>query len=81
MATAQDVERYRQNWQDEIDSAARYRAMASSEPRPGVATVYRELADMEEKHAAFWERSALRSAEWRATGRPEAVAVESAGGD
>ena len=56
MATAQDVERYRENWQDEIDSAARYRAMASSETRPGVATVYRELAGMEEKHAAFWER-------------------------
>lgn len=56
MATAQDVERYRENWQDEIESAARYRAMADSEERSGVGTVYRELAAMEEKHAAFWER-------------------------
>jgi VIT1/CCC1 family predicted Fe2+/Mn2+ transporter len=56
MATAQDVERYRENWQDEIESAARYRAMADSEARSGVGTVYRELAAMEEKHAAFWER-------------------------
>jgi hypothetical protein len=56
MATAQDIERYRQNWQDEIDSAARYRAMADSEGRSGKATVYSDLAAMEEKHAAFWEQ-------------------------
>jgi vacuolar iron transporter family protein len=56
MPTARDIERYRQNWQDEIDSAARYRAMADGEARPGVVTVYRDLAAMEEKHAAFWER-------------------------
>jgi vacuolar iron transporter family protein len=56
MPTAQDIERYRENWQDEIDSAARYRAMADVEGRAGVATVYRDLAAMEEKHAAFWEQ-------------------------
>ena len=56
MPTAQDIERYRQNWQDEIDSAARYRAMADSEARSGLVTVYRDLAAMEDKHAAFWER-------------------------
>jgi VIT1/CCC1 family predicted Fe2+/Mn2+ transporter len=49
------VQRYRQNFQDEIDSAAQYRAMAAAEPDEGVARVYRELAAMEEKHAAFWE--------------------------
>jgi hypothetical protein len=51
-----DVRRYRANWQEEIDSAARYRAMAEAEPRAGVARVYRDLAGMEEKHAAFWEQ-------------------------
>jgi hypothetical protein len=56
MPTAQDIERYRKNWQDEIDSAARYHAMADVEGRAGVATVYRDLAAMEEKHAAFWEQ-------------------------
>src|SRR5262249_61470304 len=56
MPTARDIERYRQNWQDEIDSAARYRGMAEGEGRSGMATVYRDLAGMEEKHAAFWER-------------------------
>src|SRR5262249_9821768 len=56
MQTAQDIERYRQNWQDEIESAARYRAMADSEARSGGGTAYRELAAMEENHATFWER-------------------------
>jgi VIT1/CCC1 family predicted Fe2+/Mn2+ transporter len=56
MATSGSIERYRRNWQDEIESAARYRAMADAEARPGVATVYRDLAGMEEKHAAFWEQ-------------------------
>ena len=32
MRTAEDSRRYLENWQDEIDSAAEYRAMASSEP-------------------------------------------------
>ncbi|HEY1417480.1 MAG TPA: VIT1/CCC1 transporter family protein, partial [Myxococcaceae bacterium] len=38
------------------DSAARYRAMADGEGRSGTATVYLDLAAMEEKHAAFWEQ-------------------------
>jgi VIT1/CCC1 family predicted Fe2+/Mn2+ transporter len=56
MSAQDDIPRYRANWQEEIDSAARYRAMADGEPRPGVAQVYRDLAGMEEKHAAFWEQ-------------------------
>ncbi len=54
MPTSSDVDRFRNNWQEEIESAARYRALAEAETRPGVATVYRDLAGMEEKHAAFW---------------------------
>jgi hypothetical protein len=66
MPTARDIERYRQNWQDEIDSAARYHAMADVEGRAGVATVYRDLAAMEEKHAAFWEHAmAVSTSTWR----------------
>jgi len=56
MPNPDDVRRYRTNWQEEIDSAARYRAMAEAEPREGVAQVYKDLAGMEEKHAAFWEQ-------------------------
>jgi VIT1/CCC1 family predicted Fe2+/Mn2+ transporter len=50
-----DQRRFRANRQDEVDSAAQYRAMADAEPDPGVARIYRELADVEERHAAFWE--------------------------
>jgi VIT1/CCC1 family predicted Fe2+/Mn2+ transporter len=49
-----DVNRYHDMWQDEIDSATQYKAMADGEPDERVARVYRELAAMEEKHAAFW---------------------------
>jgi vacuolar iron transporter family protein len=55
------IQRYRENWQDEIDSAAQYRAMADGEPDDAVARVYRALAAMEDKHAGFWEAQ-LRTA-------------------
>jgi len=61
MAQPGDVERYRENWQDEIDSAAEYRAMAESESDPKIAKVYSNLARMEEAHIGFWEEK-LRSA-------------------
>jgi VIT1/CCC1 family predicted Fe2+/Mn2+ transporter len=61
MAQPADVERYRENWQDEVDSAAEYRAMAESEPDPKIAKVYSNLARMEEAHIGFWEEK-LRSA-------------------
>ena len=54
-AETKAVDRYRRNLQDEIDSAAQYRAMADSEPDRRTAEIYRRLAEMEEKHAAFWE--------------------------
>lgn len=50
-----DVQRFRSNRQDEIDSAAQYRAMAEVEPDEGVARIYRELAQVEDKHITFWE--------------------------
>ncbi len=56
MPGSDDVRRFFANRQDEIDSAAQYRAMADSEPDAGVARIYRELADVEDKHAAFWEK-------------------------
>jgi hypothetical protein len=61
MVLRADVERYRENWQDEVDSAAEYSAMAESEPDPKLAKVYTNLARMEEAHIAFWE-DRLRSA-------------------
>ena len=55
METHPESRRYLENWQDEIDSAAEYRMMASSEPDPRLARVYANLAHMEEAHIAFWE--------------------------
>jgi VIT1/CCC1 family predicted Fe2+/Mn2+ transporter len=55
MTTRETLERYRRNFQDEIDSAAQYRAMAESERDERTAAIYRELGAMEEKHAKFWE--------------------------
>lgn len=54
MAHQRDINRYRRNRQDEIDSATVYSAMADAEGQPQVAEVYGRLADTERDHAAFW---------------------------
>src|SRR5688572_17554681 len=56
MGRADDLQRFRNNRQEEIDSAAQYRAMADVEADTAVARVYRELADVEDRHAVFWEQ-------------------------
>jgi hypothetical protein len=55
MRSNNPILRFRSNWQDEVDSAFQYHAMAMSEPDEAVARVYRELGAVEEKHATFWE--------------------------
>jgi VIT1/CCC1 family predicted Fe2+/Mn2+ transporter len=55
MRDRDEIRRYLENWQDEVDSATEYRAMASSEPDPRLVKVYANLAEMEEAHIAFWE--------------------------
>lgn len=54
--------RYRTNWQDEIESAALYAAIAALEPNPSLAEVYRRLAAVETEHARFWRRNCARPA-------------------
>jgi VIT1/CCC1 family predicted Fe2+/Mn2+ transporter len=60
----EDIARYMANWQDEVDSAALYRAVAGAESNAHLAGVYQKLAAAEERHAAFWE------GKLRAAGRP-----------
>ena len=60
MATREDSRRYLENRQEEIDSAAEYRAMAEAEPDARLARVYGNLARMEEAHITFWEASFAR---------------------
>ena len=62
-----DVERWLENWQDEVDGAFLYAAMAEGERRSAVADIYRRLGAIEGKHATFWEEK-LRAA--RHTPRP-----------
>jgi vacuolar iron transporter family protein len=51
-----DPQRWRRNYQDELDSAALYRQIASAESDEGLASVYRRLAEAEERHAEFWAK-------------------------
>src|SRR5947199_4513285 len=55
MSDRDEIPRYLENWQDEVDSAAEYRAMAAAEADHRLAKVYSNLAAMEESHIAFWE--------------------------
>jgi VIT1/CCC1 family predicted Fe2+/Mn2+ transporter len=61
MATQAAIKRYLINRQAEVDGAYLYRSMSDTEPRPHVASVYRRLAEVEERHAGFWEER-LRAA-------------------
>jgi VIT1/CCC1 family predicted Fe2+/Mn2+ transporter len=55
MAGKDDVRRYRENLQGEVDGAALYRALADTEGDPHISQVYRKLASIEEAHGQFWE--------------------------
>jgi VIT1/CCC1 family predicted Fe2+/Mn2+ transporter len=55
MADRSDLQRYRENLRDEVDSAELYLAMAEREAQAELATLYRKLADIELRHAGFWE--------------------------
>ncbi len=57
----QDLERYRANWQGEIDGAELYRRLADAESQPQLADVYRRLADAELKHSRVWEERLRQS--------------------
>ena len=74
MPNTEDIKRYLNNRQKEIDGAALYAALAETEKQPQMAEVYKKLAASEEKHAAGWERKLkdleatipLRRPTWRA---------------
>jgi vacuolar iron transporter family protein len=61
MATHADIQRHLENWQDEIDSAFLYRALAQVEKEPALAQVYRRLAASEETHAQVWQEKLLNA--------------------
>src|SRR4029453_14550675 len=55
MSERDEIPRYLENWQDEVDSAAEYRAMAAAEADPRLAKGDSNLGAMGETHIAFWE--------------------------
>lgn len=56
MTASNDLKRYLDNFHDEVDGAALYRALAGIEKQPQIAEVYRRLAAAEEGHADFWAK-------------------------
>jgi VIT1/CCC1 family predicted Fe2+/Mn2+ transporter len=42
--------------EDEADAAFLYREMAGAEPNERLATVYRKLAEVEDRHVAMWQK-------------------------
>jgi VIT1/CCC1 family predicted Fe2+/Mn2+ transporter len=56
-----DIQRFRQNLQGELDGIAVYRAMSEAEKNPPLKVLYGRLADSEVRHAAVWQQK-LREA-------------------
>ncbi|MCS7170533.1 MAG: hypothetical protein NZ949_07915, partial [Candidatus Kapabacteria bacterium] len=50
-----DVRRLLEHWQDETESALIYDALAETEPDPERQSLYRELAQVERRHRAWFE--------------------------
>ncbi|MEO6863797.1 MAG: VIT1/CCC1 family protein [Microcoleus sp.] len=55
MSNQTDIARHLENWQDEIESAYLYHALAKAESQPALAEVYRRLSLTEQTHAQVWE--------------------------
>ena len=53
-ASQLDRRRWRENLQNEVDSATVYEALAEAEGDEKVSAVYRKLAQVERAHAQFW---------------------------
>jgi VIT1/CCC1 family predicted Fe2+/Mn2+ transporter len=56
MPSQDDAARYRDNRQDEMNSAALSRTFAALEPQTQLAQLYERLATVEDRHARFWEQ-------------------------
>jgi VIT1/CCC1 family predicted Fe2+/Mn2+ transporter len=56
MASESEIEQYKENLRGEIDGIALYRLLADAERDPERATIFRDLAAAEERHANLWRR-------------------------
>jgi len=55
MANKNDIKRYLANWNDELNGAMLYDAIAEKEKDPRIAGIYGKLAETERLHAKTWE--------------------------
>jgi VIT1/CCC1 family predicted Fe2+/Mn2+ transporter len=63
MAGKADVGRYQANLKAERDAIALYTRLAQAEPNPDLASVYRRLAETEQRHAEVWEAKLVAAGE------------------
>jgi len=59
MADKKDIKRYLANWDDELNGAMLYEAIADKEKDPRIAGIYRKLSETERLHAKTWEVNIL----------------------
>lgn len=59
MKNTQDIQRYMQNYQKEIDGSALYAVLAEKEGNPQMKTVYQRLSESEQRHAETWHKKLL----------------------
>jgi vacuolar iron transporter family protein len=49
-----DLHTFEHHWQDEADAAFLYRVLASAEPDESKSKIYKELAEVEDRHVDIW---------------------------
>lgn len=54
MPNSADIARYKENFQNEVDAASTYHALAQIETQPHLKEVYSRMGDIEARHADFW---------------------------
>jgi VIT1/CCC1 family predicted Fe2+/Mn2+ transporter len=52
--TAPDLDSFVHHWQDEADAAFLYRLLADAESDPAKSSIYRRLAEVEDRHLEIW---------------------------
>ena len=53
-APAPDLDSFLHHWQDEADAAYLYRLLADAEPDAAKSSIYRRLAEVEDRHLEIW---------------------------
>ena len=56
MSHQPDTAAWLEHWRDEADAAYLYRQLAVAEPSPERQTIYRKLAEVEDRHTQVWQK-------------------------